>query len=124
MALGAGNAILGMRRVANICPGQALGMAAEAGIENLLRRQCREGNDGCFASMRSNVQFAWAVAAFAPGIGRFFLSGGNALEMRVFVEPEPHVGVAGFADHASDEAVLCVSGANGRAEKHQAQEKS
>lgn len=46
VALRASDAIFGVRRVANVCPGQGLGMAAQAGIENLLRRQFRERNDG------------------------------------------------------------------------------
>ena len=60
--------------------------------------------------MIRDVQLPGTVTAFAAGIGRSFFSGSNALEMRVFVEPEPDIGVAGLADHASDVSVLCRIG--------------
>ena len=52
--------------------------------------------------MRLYVRFARAVAAFAAGILGFLFFAGNAFEVRVFVEAEPDVRVAGFANRASD----------------------
>src|SRR6185437_16188475 len=103
--------------------GQGLGMAAEASIENLFRRQRGERNDGRFTAMRRDMSLAWTVATLASGVGRLFLSRSNALEMGVLVEREPDVRMASLTDHASNETVLRISG-NSRAEKCQGQEYS
>ncbi len=115
VTLSTNNVVLSVRRVADICADEAVGMAPQAGIENLFRGQLRKGNDGCFAPVRRDVQLARAVAALAAGVCGLFLSRSNAFEMRVLVEREPDVWVAGFADHASDKGVLRIS-SNGRTE--------
>jgi hypothetical protein len=42
------------------------------------------------------------MTALASGVGRRFLAGGDALEVSIFVKPEPNVGMASLANHASD----------------------
>lgn len=110
MALCAGDVIQRMGRMADICARKRIGVTAQACIQYLLRRELREGNNGRLASVRGNMRLTGSMATFASGIGRRFFSGSNALEMRVFVEPEPDIGVAGLAYHASDVSVLCRIG--------------
>ena len=107
MALGADYRIHCVRRAADICFGEILGVTAQAGIQDLLRLQKREGANGCFAAMRIYVSFPWAVASFASCVLRRFLTGGDTSEMRVLVERKPNVGMARAAYRAPDELVLC-----------------
>jgi hypothetical protein len=52
------------------------------------------------------VQLSRAVATFAPRISGRFLSGRDAFEMRILVEGEPDVRMAGLANGAPDIGVL------------------
>lgn len=106
VALRTGHVIQCMGRMADICARKRVGVTAQACIQYLLRRELREGNNGRLASVRGNMRLTGAMATFASGIGRRFFSRGDALEMSIFVEPEPDIGVAGFAGHASDVSVL------------------
>ena len=74
MTLSASHAVLRVRGVADICTRQALGMAAQAGIQDLFRRQAGERDDGRLAPMRRHVVFAGTMTALAACVGRLFLS--------------------------------------------------
>lgn len=81
-------------------------MAGQAGVERLSRRhQGERARNGGFASAGCDVITARAMAAFASGLILRFLAGGDGLEVWVFIEVEPDIGVAGFADLAAHELV-------------------
>ena len=104
VAAGADHVVQSVLGPADVGAADGLGVAAQAGVENFRRRQFREGDDGGFAALRLDVSLAGSMAAFASGpIGGFF-SGGDAFEVRVFVEIGPDVGVTGAAYLASDES--------------------
>jgi hypothetical protein len=106
MALRAGHVIQGVGRVADICARERVGVTTQACIQHLLGRELRKGNNGRLASVRGNMRLTGSMATFASGIGRRFFPRGDALEMSIFVKPEPDVRVAGLANHASDVSVL------------------
>ena len=96
---------------ADIGAGERLGVAAQAGVQNLIGRQSGEGG-GMVAlpPPRVHVCFAWPVAALAAGVFGRFLARGEALEMRIAVEGGPNVGVTGAARFTAD----IVGGEGGR----------
>jgi hypothetical protein len=77
-------------------------MAPQTGIHGLFRREFRERDDARFSAMGLDVRAAGTVTAFAPRIGGLFKTARNALKMRILVEQEPDVGVAGLANGAAD----------------------
>jgi hypothetical protein len=101
-----GNVIPRVLRGMDICPVETIRMAAKASVERLFRTKLSEGNDGGLSSMRLNVRLRWTMAALATRVGRFFFSNGNTLEMRILVELEPHVGMAGFAGIAAHVSIF------------------
>ena len=64
--------------------------------------------------MGFHVGFAWTVAAFTAGIFGFFFFARDAFEVSVFIETEPNIGVAGFANCTADEFAGRVLGERGR----------
>src|SRR5437667_3010144 len=87
-------------------------MAGEAGFEDLRRAHERKcAGDGGLAAAGLHMSFGGTMAAFAAGALGRQVSSGDALIMRVLVEVEPHVGVAGFAGlaaHVSGGRGLCA----------------
>lgn len=106
VALSADHVIQRMGRVADIRAGKSFGVTAQARIQDLLGRELRKGNDGCFAAVSRDMQLSRPMTTLASGIGRPFLSGGNALEVSILVKPEPDVRMARLTNHASDISVL------------------
>jgi hypothetical protein len=62
-----------------------------------------------------------AVAAFATRVLRSFLPGGDAPEMRILVEFQPYIGMAGFTRRAPDVIVfgLFLSSCHQRQSKYE-----
>lgn len=81
-------------------------MAAQARVKHLFRRELGEGDDSGFTSVCGYVPLPRAMATFAASVGRSFFAGGDALEVSIFIEPEPDIWMAGLANHASDVPVL------------------
>jgi hypothetical protein len=108
VAAGANHAIFGVRRVADVRPCQRFAVTAQAIVQNLFRLQLRKGNDGGLSAARFNVRTSGTVAALAPSVLGGLLTGGDALEMRILVELQPDVGMAGLTSVTSDEAVSVV----------------
>ena len=83
-------------------------MASEAVVKNLFRLELGEGDDGRLSSVGFDVGLTGPVTAFASGVFRGFLTGCDALEVRVPVEFRPNIWVAGTAGVAADETGSCV----------------
>lgn len=81
-------------------------MTTQTRVENLFGRELRKGLDSRFATMRLHVGPSRAVAAFAPGVLGSFLTRSDAPEMRILVEFQPHIGMAGFTRCAPDVIVF------------------
>jgi hypothetical protein len=62
-----------------------------------------------------------AVAAFATRVLGSFVPGGDTPEMRILVEFQPHIGMAGFARRAPDVIVfgLFLSSGHQRHDKYE-----
>jgi hypothetical protein len=56
--------------------------------------------------MSLNVRLSGAMATFATRVGGFFFADSNALEMGIFVELKPYVGVTGFTGIAAHISVF------------------
>lgn len=105
VALRANHVILRVSRAANVCTRERVDVASQACIKSLLRRQLREGHDGCPASMCLDMSASWTVAALATCVFRLFCSACNAFEVRIFVKVGPNIGMACFANHAADVSI-------------------
>ncbi len=101
VALCTSDAVQRVRRVANIGAGQSFGMASQASVQRLFRCGLRKSNDGRFSSMSFDMCASRPVAAFASCVRRLFRPARNALEMRIFVEPEPDIRMARLANHTA-----------------------
>src|ERR1700683_331148 len=78
-------------------------VASQAGVQHGFRLHQRERPwNGSLAAVRFHVRFARPVAAFASGTLRRLVAAGDALIMRVLVEVEPDVRVAGLTDGPAD----------------------
>lgn len=103
VAVGTDDAVLRVRAAADIGAGKRLRMAAQAGVEDLLGLQAREGaGNSIRAAARLNVRLTRPVAALAAGIFGFLLAGREALVMRVAIEVGPDVDVTSAAYVAAD----------------------
>lgn len=80
-------------------------MAAQTGIQHLLRRELWKIDDSRFSSKRFDVSASRPMATFAAGVGRLLLAARDAFEMGVLVKPEPYIRMARFAHHAADVGV-------------------
>jgi hypothetical protein len=101
-----GNAIQRVWRRTNVRPVEAIRMTTKTGVQRRLRTKLSEGDDGRLSSMRLNVCLGRPMTALAAGVGRFFFADRNTLEMRILVELEPYVGVAGFTGIAADVTIF------------------
>lgn len=77
-------------------------VTAEAVIENLFRPKLGKRDDGVLPSTGLNVCFAGPMTAFASGVLRRSISCCQGPKMRILVEIEPHIRMAGTARVASD----------------------
>jgi hypothetical protein len=106
VTVSARNAIQRMWRRTNVSPDEAIRVTTKTGVQRRLRTKLSEGDDGRLSSMRLNVRLCRPMATFAAGVGWFFFADRNTLEMRILVELEPYVGVAGFTGIAADVAAF------------------
>src|ERR1700722_568734 len=94
MAVRANHLFLCVLAAADVGAGERLGMAAEAGIQNLRRSQLRKGaRNGIGAAACLHVGLARPVAALAASILRRFLPRSQALVMWIAVKGSPDIGV-------------------------------
>ncbi len=83
----------------------------EAGIERLARGHQREGiRDGRLAALRFDVPSRRTMATFATGLCRGFLTGGQALIVRIAEEVLPLRRMADPANGTADVAVRIGGG--------------
>ena len=85
-------------------------MTTKAGIQSRLRTKLSKSNDSRLSAMRLNVCLGRPMATLAAGVGRFFFPNRDTFEMRVLVELEPYVGVAGFTGIAADVSIFWWNG--------------
>jgi hypothetical protein len=111
-----GDACHGVLGAPDLCSRKVLGVAGEAVVEDLLRLQLREGNDGVLSTFRLDVSLSRAVAPFTSSPFRRLILEGNALVVRVAKEWCRDVRMARSADIAADVSgrlglsVLCRGG--------------
>ena len=104
VAIGADHVVEGMGGAADVGTAQGFGVAAEAIVQNLLGLELGKSHDGSFAAVRLDVGLTRAVTCLASGTFGRFLTGGDALIVRILVKISPNVRVAGAAHVAPDEA--------------------
>ena len=102
MAVRANHVGFGVRAPPDIRARNRLRVAAQAGIENFVRRQLRKRYNRRLAAASLDVSFARSMAAFASSVFWGFLSRSDALEMRIPIKIGPDVGMAGLANIAAD----------------------
>ena len=68
VAIGADYIFLGVNAAPDVGAGNRLRMAAQAGVESLLRPDFGKRDDGRLAALGLDVSFPGSVAAFASGI--------------------------------------------------------
>ena len=91
MTAGANDFIERMGRLADIGAAQSLGVTSKTVVQDVLGWNLGESDDGGFAAVGVDMGFAWPVAAFASGPFSRFLTGCDALVMRILVEPAENV---------------------------------
>lgn len=101
MATGTGHAVQRVTGASNVGARDALAMAGQAVVQNLVRSELRESDDGGLGR-RFDVRPTGTMAAFATSPLRRLLRQRDALEVRVLVEARPDIGMTGFADIAAD----------------------
>src|SRR5579872_803296 len=91
-----------VRGAADVGARQRLAVALETSVEYALRRKLRKSNDGRLTAVRGHMLLPWSVATLAAGAVGRLCAGRDALEMRILVKVEPHVGMTGLAHIAAD----------------------
>lgn len=109
--------------MAYVCSRQGRRMTTQTRIEDLFRLQLGKGVDGRFASVSFYVCPSRAVAAFATGVLGGLLPTSDASEMRILVEFQPYIGMAGFTGRAADVIIFgfLLSSCDQREGKHKRQ---
>ena len=103
MAVGADDVVIGMHATPDVGAGNRLGMAEQAGIEDLLGGHKRKRYRNRIASATGgDMVRPRSVAALAARILGLLLARGNALKVRIAVKVRPNIGVASAADLTSD----------------------
>ena len=110
VALRARDIIQRVLRSPNVCSRKTLRMAAQAGVEDLAGSKLRECNNRRLPAMRGDMGLPWTMTSLAACIFRLLFAGSDALEMRVLIEPEPNIRVAGLTNHASHKPVRAAIG--------------
>ena len=103
MAVGADYLVLRMGGPADIGSAKRLIVASQAVIHDLPGFELRESDDGCFPAARLDVSLAGTVATLAARPFGRLVARGDALIVRILVEIQPYIGVAGSTDVTSDE---------------------
>src|SRR5258708_35989045 len=85
----------------DICAAQSFGVTSKTVVQDVLGWDLRESNDGGFAAAGVDVGFAGSVTAFASGPFNRFLTGCDALVVRVLVEPAKNVRMTSPANSAA-----------------------
>ena len=98
---GANDFVERMSRPADICAAQSFGVTSKTVVEDVLGWNLRESDDGGFAAAGVDMGFAGSVTAFASGPFNRFLTGCDALVVRILVEPGPNVRMTGPAYSAA-----------------------
>lgn len=91
-----------VRRAAYVRALESLGVAPQASVNGLFRRELRKGNDGRFSAMGFDMSTSGTVAALATRVRRFLLPARNAFEMGILVEVQPDIGMTCFAWRAAN----------------------
>lgn len=102
MAVGTNHVGVAMHRAPYVSPALIFGVTFKTRAQRLLGTQSGEHPHCGVAAAIGHVITPWTMAAFATrALGRF-LAGSHRFIVSVFVEVQPHVGVAGFTDRAAD----------------------
>src|SRR5229473_8627566 len=101
MAARANDFVEGVGGLTYICAAQSFGVTSKTVVEDVLGWNLRESDDGGFAAAGLDMGFAGSVTAFAPGPFNRFLTGCDALVVRILVEPGDNVRVTSPANGAA-----------------------
>src|SRR5229473_1146921 len=101
MAARANDFVEGVGGLTYICAAQSFGVTSKTVVEDVLGWNLRESDDGGFAAAGLDMGFAGSVTAFASGPFNRFLTGCDALVVRILVEPGPNVRMTGPAYSAA-----------------------
>ena len=102
MAVRANHVGIRMYRPPDICLANVFRMAFQTRVQRLLRREVGEGANRGFPAVRRHMRAPGSVAAFAAGMLRRFLPRCDRFIVRILIEVQPYVDVAGFADIAAN----------------------
>ena len=80
---------------------QSFGVTSKTVVEDVLGWNLRESDDGGFAAAGLDMGFAGSVTAFASGPFNRFLTGCDALVVRILVEPGENVRMTSPANGAA-----------------------
>lgn len=101
MARSASDIRLGVGTAANVGPIGVLGMATQTGIQCLVRRQLRKGDDALFAALGINMPPTWPMTAFTSNILWRGVLSNQGFVVRIPKELERDIRVARAANHAA-----------------------
>jgi hypothetical protein len=91
MATGTGHVVLGVLRAPDLGPADVFGVAGEAVVQDTLRRQLAESDDGGLAASSLYVRFSGTMAALTPGLFRRLFARRNGLVMGILIETGPNI---------------------------------
>src|SRR5260370_680657 len=101
MAARANNFVERVGRLPDIGATQSFGVTSKTVVEDVPGRNLRESDNGGFAAAGLDMGFAGSVTAFASGPFNRFLTGCDALVVRILVEPGDNVRVTSPANGAA-----------------------
>jgi hypothetical protein len=101
MAAGTNDFVEGMSRLADICPAQSFSVTSKTVVEDVFGWNLGKSDDGGFAAAGVDMGFAGSVTAFASGPFYRFLTGCDALVVRILVEPGENVRMTSPASGAA-----------------------
>jgi len=101
MAARANDFVEGVGGLTDIGTAQSFGVTSKTVVEDVLEWNLRESDNGRFAAAGLDMGFAGSVTAFASGPFNRFLTGCDALVVRVLVEPGKNVRVTSPANGAA-----------------------
>jgi hypothetical protein len=86
-----------MSGLPDICAAQSFSVTSKTVVEDFFGWNLRESDDGGFAAVGVDMGFAGSMTAFASGPFNGFLTGCDALVVRILVERGPNVRMTGTA---------------------------
>ena len=101
MAARANDFVERVGRLPDIGATQSFGVTSKTVVEDVLEWNLRESDDGGFAAASLDMGFAWSVTTFASGPFNRFLTGCDALVVRILVEPGENVRMTSPANSAA-----------------------